>query len=228
MPKSNSKPEPKFTPLDAKSFHYISDTLGPGKDPVLEDLQRETAALGKVSAMQIGPDQGLLMTLLTRAIGARSALEIGTFTGYSSICLARGLPDDGRLLCLDASAEWTSIAQGYWKRAKVDHKIELRIGPAVETMKKLERGRIFDIAFIDADKTGYDAYFELALPRVRPNGLILFDNMLWGGRLGRGPIKDPDGRAIDRLNKKLARDPRVDSVLLSIGDGINLCRVRER
>jgi len=226
MPKSRPKPEPKFTPLDHPSFQYITDTLTGGSDRVLSDLQSETAAMGEISQMQIGADQGVFMTLLTRAIGARSALEIGTFTGYSSICLARGLPDDGRLLCLDASAEWTAIARRYWKRAKLDDKIELRLGPAAETLKRLAPSRMFDIVFIDADKTGYDAYYELALPRVRPGGIILFDNMLWGGRLGRGPIKNPDGRAIDRLNKKLGRDSRVDSVLLSIGDGLRVCRVR--
>jgi caffeoyl-CoA O-methyltransferase len=228
MPKTRAKPEPKFTPLNERLFEYLCDSSSGGKDRVLEDLQRETAALGEISAMQIGPDQGAFMMLLTRAIGACSALEIGSFTGYSAICIARGLPDDGQLLCLDASAEWTAIAQRYWTRAKVASKIELRLGAAAESMKRLERGRMFDIVFIDADKTGYDTYYELALPRVRPNGLILFDNMLWGGRLGRGLIKDPGGRAIDRLNKKLARDPRVDSVLLSIGDGLQICRVRGR
>ena len=147
-------------------------------------------------------------------------------TGPSSICIARGLPERGRLLCLDVSEEWTSIARKYWARAGVDKKIELRLGPAAESLKKLERGRRFDFAFIDADKPGYDTYYELVLPRMRPNGLILFDNMLWGGRLGKkGRIKHPNGRAIDRLNRKLARDPRVQSVLLSIGDGVNLCRV---
>jgi caffeoyl-CoA O-methyltransferase len=227
MPKSSAKPLLKFTPLNARLFGYLCDCRSGGKDRVLEDLRRATAKLGEVSWMQIGPDQGAFMTLLTRAIGARSALEIGSFTGYSAICLARGLPEDGRLLCLDVNAEWTNIAQRFWRKAKVDGKIELRLGPAEESLRALEAGRRFDIAFIDADKTGYEAYYELVLPRMRPNGLILFDNMLWGGRLGKGPIKNPAGRAIDRLNRKLARDRRVESVLLSIGDGLNLCRVLE-
>jgi caffeoyl-CoA O-methyltransferase len=177
--------------------------------------------------MQIGPDQGAFMTLLVRAIGARVAIEIGSFTGYSAICIARGLPDNGRLLCLDASAEWTSVARKYWRRAKVEKKIELRLGPAIDSLNKLEPGWTFDFAFIDAHKPEYDAYYELVLPRMRPNGLILFDNMLWGGRLGKNaPIKHPNGRAIEKLNRKLAADDRVESVLLSIGDGVQLCRVR--
>jgi caffeoyl-CoA O-methyltransferase len=167
-----------------------------------------------------------LMTLLVAAIGTRNAIEIGSFTGYSSICIARGLPEEGQLLCLDVSEEWTAIARKYWRRAGVEKKIELRLGPAVQNLKRLEPGRKFDFAFIDADKPSYDAYYELVLPRMRANGLILFDNMLWGGRLGKpGKIKHPNGRAIEKLNRKLARDKRVESVLLSIGDGVQLCRV---
>ena len=224
--KPRAQPPPKFTPLNARLFDYLCDCSAAGRDRVLNDLRRLTAGLGNDAHMQIGPDQGAFMTLLTRAIGARSAIEIGTFTGYSSICLARGLPEDGRLLCLDVSAEWTATARRFWARAGVADKIELRLGPAADTLRALEPNRLFDLAFIDADKTGYDAYYELLLPRMRPNSLILFDNMLWGGRLGKGPVKHPNGRAIDRLNRKLARDPRVESVLLSIGDGLNLCRVR--
>ncbi len=153
MPKSRATPPLKFTPLNARLFQYVCDCHSGAKDRVLESLQRDTAALGDIAVMQIGADQGALMTLLTRAIGARTAIEIGTFTGFSSICLARALPEDGRLLCLDASAEWTDIARRYWARAKVEHKIELRIGPAAESLRRLETGRMFDIAFIDADKT---------------------------------------------------------------------------
>jgi caffeoyl-CoA O-methyltransferase len=178
--------------------------------------------------MQIGRDQGTFMTLLVAAVGTREALEIGTFTGYSSICIARGLPPTGRLLCLDISDEWTSVARRYWKRAGVGEKIELRLGPAADSLKQLKGKRKFDFVFIDADKPGYDTYYEMVLPLMRPNGLILFDNMLWGGRLGgKRRIKHPNGKAIDRLNRKLARDRRIESVLLSVGDGIHLCRVRE-
>jgi caffeoyl-CoA O-methyltransferase len=218
----------KFVRLTQKLYRYLDGCRDHSGDRVLDALRKETEKkFPDVVQMQIGRDQGAFMTLLVAAIGAREAIEIGTFTGYSSICVARGLPARGRLLCLDVSEEWTVIARKFWKRAGVDKKIELRLGPAAESLKKLERGRKFDFAFIDADKPGYADYFELVLPKMRKNGLILFDNMLWGGRLGSGrKIKHPNGRAIDKLDRKLARDKRVESVLLSVGDGIHMCRVR--
>lgn len=220
--------EMKFITLNKRLFHYLDACRSRVNERTMDALRVETKKMfPDVSLMQIGRDQGSFMTLLVAAIGARDALEIGTFTGYSAICIARGLPANGRLLCLDISEEWTSLARKYWKRAGVDRKIELRLGPAAESLKKLERGRKFDFAFIDADKPAYDTYYEMALPLMRRNGLILFDNMLWGGRLGGARrIKHPNGRAIDCLNRKLARDPRVESVLLSVGDGIHVCRVR--
>jgi len=130
------------------------------------------------------------------------------------------------LICIDASAEWTGIARKYWASAGVESKIELRLGAAIPILKALPPAMTFDFAFIDADKTEYDAYYEWILPRVRPNGLILFDNMLWGGRLGGGPVEHPSGQAIDALNRKLAHDPRVETVLLPIADGLQLCRKR--
>lgn len=221
-----TEPKPKYTALNDRLFQYICECRSNAVDGVLRDLRRETAALGEIAEMQIGPDQGTFMTILVRAIGARTAIEIGSFTGYSGICIARGLPKDGRLLCLDASQEWTGIARKYWRRAAVAEKIELRLGPAVSSLKRLEPAWRFDFAFIDAHKPEYEEYYELVLPRMRPNGLILFDNMLWGGRLGkRGPIRHPNGQMIDRLNRKLAKDRRVESSLLSIGDGVQLCRV---
>ncbi|HEY3855405.1 MAG TPA: O-methyltransferase [Verrucomicrobiae bacterium] len=217
----------KFTPLNERLFHYVCNCSGDSRDAVLERLRAETAQLGEIAFMQIGPDQGAFMTLLVAAIGAKDAIEVGTFTGYSSICIARGLPANGKLLCLDSSAEWTAIAQKYWALAKVKQKIELRLAPAIESLKNLEKNRRFDFAFIDAHKPEYDDYYELVLPRMRQNGLILFDNMLWGGRLGHNkPIKNPHGKAIDALNQKLSRDKRVESVLLSIGDGLQVCRVK--
>jgi caffeoyl-CoA O-methyltransferase len=224
--KARAKPILKYTALNDRLFRYVCAFGAGRRDRALEALRAETAALGDIAEMQIGPDQGAFLTILTAAIGARAAIEVGTFTGYSSICIARGLPPGGRLLCLDASQEWTDIARRYWARCKVESKIELRLGPAIENLKKLEAGRRFDFAFIDAHKPEYEDYYELVLPRMRANGLILFDNMLWGGRLGRqGRIRHPNGRAIDRLNRKLARDKRVESVLLSIGDGVRMCRV---
>jgi caffeoyl-CoA O-methyltransferase len=220
----------KYVPLNTRLFNYISGCRSHAYDRVLEALRAETLIkLPDYAQMQIGRDQGSFMTLLLAAIGARRAIEVGTFTGYSSICIARGLPERGRLLCLDMSQEWTDIARKYWAKAGVDRKIELRLGPAIESLKQLKPGLKFDFAFIDAHKPEYDAYYELVLPHLRTNALILFDNMLWGGRLGKkGRIKHPGGRAIDKLNRKLARDPRVESVLLSVGDGIHICRVLGR
>jgi caffeoyl-CoA O-methyltransferase len=221
-----SKPELKYTLLNDRNYAYLCERRSHARDAVLDALRARTEALGEIAKMQIGREQGSFITLLAAAIGAREAIEIGTFTGYSSICIARGLPANGRLLCLDVSEEWTAIARKYWARAQVDKKIELRLGPATDSLKQLPRERKFDFAFIDADKTGYDAYYEAVLPRMSRNGLILFDNMLWGGRLGgKRRITDANGRAIDRLNRKLARDKRVESVLLPLADGIHVCRV---
>jgi caffeoyl-CoA O-methyltransferase len=216
----------KYTSLNDRLFRYVCDCGAGRPDRALVALRAETAALGKLAEMQIGPDQGAFMTLLVAAIGARSAIEVGTFTGYSSICIARGLAPGGRLLCLDASKEWTDIARRYWARANVADRIELRLGPALDSLCNLNGADRFDFAFIDAHKAEYDGYYELLLPRMRPGGLILFDNMLWGGKLGQpGRMAHPNGRAIDRLNRKLSRDKRVESVLLSIGDGVRVCRV---
>lgn len=217
----------KFVPLNERLYRYLCDSRSKGGDRVLESLRVETERrFPEWIQMQIGRDQGTFMTNLVAAIGTRRAIEIGTFTGYSSICIARGLPDRGKLLCLDMSDEWTAIARKYWAKAGVDKKIELRLGPAADSLRAMEQGATFDFAFIDADKPGYDEYYELVLPHMRPNGVILFDNMLWGGKLGKkGRIKHPNGKAIDKLNRKLARDPRVESVLLSIGDGVHMCRV---
>jgi caffeoyl-CoA O-methyltransferase len=176
--------------------------------------------------MQVAPDQGALMTLLARAIGARAAIEIGTFTGYSALCIARGLPDDGRLLCCDLNDEWTSIGRRYWDRAGVGHKIELRLGPALDTLRALPAGEQFDLAFIDADKTGYRDYYEEILARLRPNGLILFDNVLWMGQVLSEDTTDESTRALRELNDALASDRRVESVMLPISDGLTIVRKR--
>ena len=178
--------ELKYVALTDSLYRYLTSARSNAADPVLEALRAETDALGDISRMQISPEQGAFMTILTAAIGTTSAIEIGTFTGYSSICIARGLAPKGKLICVDASEEWTAIARKYWIKAGVQDRIELRLGSAIPLLQKLENGLTFDFAFIDAEKTEYDAYYELILPRIRENGLILFDNMLWGGRLGAG------------------------------------------
>lgn len=216
----------KYVSLNDDLYQYLCRHRSDAEDPVLNALRKETEALGDDARMQISQEQGGFMTILAAAIGARSAIEVGTFTGYSSICIARGLAADGRLICIDESADWTAIARRYWAQAGVENRIELRLGAAIPILKALPSTMTFDFAFIDAGKTEYDAYYELILPRVRPNGLILFDNMLWGGRLAGGAVDHPSGRAIDELNKKLARDPRVETVLLPIADGLQLCRKR--
>ena len=200
--------------------HRTRDSL----DGVLDALRAETEALGDISIMQISPEQGRFFSLLVAAVGAKNAIEIGTFTGYSAMCIAAGLPSDGKLLCLDESDEWTRVGQKYWEQSGLDSKIELRLGDAKSTLAAAPENEQFDFAFVDADKTGYDAYYELLLPRLKPNALIVFDNMLSGGRLASGVLASDNERALDALNKKLAQDTRVESVLLALADGLNLCR----
>ena len=216
----------KYIALNDPLYRYVCASRSDNADPVLKELRAETEALGEISQMQVSEEQGTFMSVLVAAIGATSAIEIGTFTGYSSICIARGLPPNGRLICMDSSDEWTAIARKYWAKAGVQSRIELRLGAAIPMLQKLEPDLTFDFVFIDAEKTEYDAYYESVLPRVRRNGLILFDNMLWGGRLGAGPVKEASGRAIDALNQKLAGDTRIEAVLLPIADGLQLCRKR--
>jgi caffeoyl-CoA O-methyltransferase len=216
----------KYLKLDDSLYTYLCGLRSDAADPILKQLRDETSALGDVSEMQISPEQGTFFSILTAAIGAKFALEVGTFTGYSSLCVARALPSGGKLICIDESEKWTAVARKYWQAAGVQDRIELRLGAAIPLLKQLEPGLVFDFAFIDAAKIEYDAYYELILPRVRQNGLILLDNMLWGGRLGKGPVTQDSGKAIEELNQKLATDPRVEATLLSIADGIFLCRKR--
>jgi caffeoyl-CoA O-methyltransferase len=182
--------------------------------------------LGNISVMQIAPEQGAFMTLLARILGARRAIEIGTFTGYSALCLARGLDDDGELICCDMSEEWTSVGRRYWEKAGVAHKIDLRIAPAIETLAELPREPRFDLAFIDADKSGYISYFEALLPLIRKGGVILVDNVLWRGAVVNPAIDDEDTLAIRKFNDLVAADPRVECVMLPIADGLTLLRKR--
>ena len=187
------------------------------------ELQRVTQEkTGRAAGMQIGDDQAVLMEMLVRAMGAARAVEIGTFTGYSALAVARGLAPGGRLLCCDISQEWTSIARAAWQDAGVADRIELRVGPGLETLRALPPGEQFDFAFIDADKTGYPQYYEEVLTRLRPGGLMLFDNMLQGGHVADDRTGDDDVAAIRSLNDAIAADPRVKVVLLPIGDGVSV------
>ena len=197
---------------------------GVREHPALVRLRERTAPMPNAQ-MQIGPDQGALMGMLVRLTGAKRILEIGTFTGYSSTAMALALPADGRVTCLDVSEEWTDIAREAWADAGVADKVELRLGPATETLSTLDDDS-FDMAFIDADKPGYDSYYEECLRVVRPGGAILIDNVLWSGRVA-DPSNDDENTTIMRaLNEKIAADERVDHVLLPIGDGLTLARVR--
>ncbi len=211
------------TPLDERLWSYLCE-VSLREHPLLAELRAETARLADAEC-QISPEQGQMMALLARLMGARRALEIGTFTGYSSLAVALVLPGDGRLVCCDMSEEWTAVARSYWQRAGVAHKVELRLGPASETLERMsadgERGS-FDFAFVDADKTGYRDYYERCLELLRPGGLAIFDNMLWEGKVADPRARDRDTRAIRELNAFASRDPRVASSLLQVGDGVLL------
>jgi caffeoyl-CoA O-methyltransferase len=205
-------------------YDYLTAHSAP-RDSVLDQLAVETAAAFPDSAgMQIGPDQGTFMTLLTKLIGANRALEIGTFTGYSAICLARGLADEGILTCCDVSDEWTSMARKYWQLAGVADRIELQLGPALETLQAMPATETFDIAFIDADKTGYVSYWNEVVPRMRQGGVILVDNTLSHGRVIDPAVTNANVQGIRDFNDHAAADNRVVLVLLPIGDGLTLAR----
>jgi caffeoyl-CoA O-methyltransferase len=201
-----------------EELHDYMVAHGTPLDEIASELRAETEQLGSPAGMLTTADQAGLLTTLTRLIGARRAVEIGTFTGFSALAISRGLPDDGELICLDVSDEWTSIGRKYWERAGVADKIDLRIGDAHDSAAKLDGE--FDLAFIDADKDWYIKYFETVLPLIRQNGLMLFDNTLAGGR-----VIEADGPA-DRkeFNAHVANDDRVDVVMLGIGDGLTLVR----
>ena len=216
---------PKSFQLSPAVHAYLVER-GTKPDAIQRELIEETQRLGGISIMQIAPEQGTFMTMLARAIGAKRAVEIGTFTGYSSLCIARGLPDDGKLLCCDVSDEWTQVGRRFWEKAGVAHKIELKIGPAADTLRALPERELFDLAFIDADKTGYPVYYEEILKRLRTNGLILVDNVLWMGAVVNPEAQDPNTVAIRAFNDQVAADPRVDCVMLAISDGLTILRKR--
>jgi len=204
----------------------------------VQDIARETAVQKRLrdetsriphAGMQIGVDQGALLALLVRSIGARMALEIGTFTGYSALAVALALPADGKLVCCDVSEEWTGVARRYWREAGVAERIDLRLAPALTTLTALAKERgpgSFDFAFIDADKSAYDAYYEGCLDLVREGGLIALDNMLWSGAVANPRARDADTVALRALNAKIRDDKRVDCCLITVGDGVMLARKR--
>jgi caffeoyl-CoA O-methyltransferase len=194
-------------------------------DAVLRELANETADLFPTeTALQIAPEQGTFMTLLTQLTRATSAIEIGTFTGYSSICIARGLAPGGTLLCCDISEEWTWVAKKYWEKAGLEDRIELRLGPAMDTLLSLPEEELFDLAFIDADKSGYLGYWRQVVPRIRSGGLIMVDNTFSHGRVIDAGNDNPAVIAVRDFNDHAAADDRVDLVIVPIGDGLTLAR----
>ena len=217
----------KSIQLDDSLYTYLL-SVSLREPEVLRQLREETAN-HPYGGMQIAPEQGQFMALLVELIGAQRVLEIGVFTGYSSTCMALALPPGGRLMALDLSAEYTGIARRYWQLAGVANKIELRLGAALASLDRLiEDGASgsFDLAFIDADKGHYAAYYERSLRLLRPGGLLLIDNVLWGGKVADPSVEDDDTRAIREMNRKIHTDDRVTAVLLAVADGLTLARKR--
>ena len=216
----------RILPLTAELLRYAAEH-GSRESAVQERLREETAKL-PMAQMQIGSDQGAFMQLLVRLMGARRCIEIGTFTGYSALSVAMALPAGGKIVCCDISEEWTAIARRYWKMARVEKKIELRLAPALRTLDSLlpkEKNK-YDFAFIDADKANYRNYFERCLKLVRKGGLIALDNTLWGGQVLNPAADDEDTSALQAFNRKLQADRRVEIALLTVGDGLTLALKR--
>lgn len=217
----------KFAPLTESTYQYLLSVSSREND-VLKRLREETAALPNAS-MQISPDQGQFMALLVQLIRAKKTLEVGVFTGYSSLSVAMALPPDGKIVACDVSKEWTGVARRYWKEAGVEKKISLRIAPAIQTLDALlaeEQAGTFDFAFIDADKSNYDAYYERILRLLRAGGLVAIDNVLWSGRVADPDNQEEDTVAIRALNAKLHRDQRISLSMVPIADGLTLALKR--
>ncbi len=220
----------KFTALTPELHAYLIAHSPEANDPVLQRLAAETDALGSIATMQGAPEQAALMALLCRAIGARRALEIGTFTGYSAIAIARALGGNGRLVACDVSEEWTAIARRYFEEAGVAERIDLRIAPALETLAELRDDEPFDFVFIDADKVSYPDYWEASVELLRPGGLAVVDNVLYDGAVVSDPAEQrellhPDSlAAIMKTNDRVTADERVESVMLGVADGITIAR----
>jgi predicted O-methyltransferase YrrM len=217
----------RYSPIDQRTYQYLLNTSI--REPeVARRLREETQQLENAQ-MQIGPDQGQFMQLLVQVLSASKTLEVGVFTGYSALWVALGLPDDGRIIACDISEEYTAVARRYWKEAGMDQKIDLRLGPALETLDALLKANhagTFDFAFIDADKTNYENYYERALQLLRAGGLIAIDNTIWSGKVANPNVNDADTVAIRQLNEKLHRDVRVTISMLTVGDGLTLAMKR--
>lgn len=227
QPDAPDVPAPKTPGLDPEVYSYLL-AHGSPVDPVLTELAAQTRRLVPEQArMLISPEQGGLLTLLTRLGQVRLAVELGTFTGYSALCIARGLPPDGRLVCFDNSPQWVDIGRPYWTAAGVEDRIEVRIGDAAQGLAELPVGADIGFAFVDAHKPDYPRYLQLLLERLAPDGVIAVDNTLWGGAvLADSPESSPDTRIIAEFNDELARDPRLTVVQLAVGDGLTLVQQR--
>ncbi|MCG8427332.1 MAG: class I SAM-dependent methyltransferase [Chromatiales bacterium] len=213
--------------LDDRLYHYLI-AHSVRETPLMEELRKVTQRQ-EMARMQIAPEQGQFMALLVELMGARRIIEVGTFTGYSALCMAQVLPEDGELICCDISEEWTDIGRPFWQQAGVAERIDLRIAPALDTLDALvDAGEVeaFDMAFIDADKTNYSNYYERCLMLLRPGGLLMFDNTLWSGAVADPDDQEEDTVALRTLNDRLYRDERVAISLVPIGDGLTLVRKR--
>ncbi|MDG2261053.1 MAG: O-methyltransferase [Actinomycetota bacterium] len=202
--------------------NYVEVNGSPSGPDVAALLARTADVAGRLAVMSVSEHQARYLEILTRAMGVELAVEVGTFTGRSSLAIAKGLPSGGRLICCDVSEEWTAVARDAWQAAGVDSQIELRIAPAIETLSALPSGEPIDLAFIDADKTGYLSYYELIVPKLRVGGVILVDNVLWSGRVIDESVDDPDTVALREFNAHVLRDHRTFSTLLPIGDGVSM------
>lgn len=214
----------KFLRMTPELYEYMVEHGAP-QDDALRRVEQETEALGQIAVMQTAPEQGTLLTLLARSIGARRALEVGTFTGYGAICIARGLDEGGTLVCCEIDERWAAAAERNVAMAGLEEKVEVRRGPALETLRALPSDPPFDFAFVDADKVGYADYYEEVLRLLRPGGLCVLDNVLLGGRVLR-PEDDDSAVAMARLNTAIATDARVESAMIGVADGVTIARKR--
>ncbi len=212
--------------LTDQVYEYLFQNIYPESETAKE-LRTETHAKLRMAVMQISPEQGAFMKMLVKILGATRVIEVGTFTGYSALSVAEALPDSGKLIACDVSESWTNMAKEYWEKAGVQDKIDLHLRPATDTLDELIQNgaaSTFDFAFIDADKSNYDKYYERCLVLLRAGGVIGIDNVLWGGRTADSSVTDPDTSALRELNAKITQDSRVEATMLPIGDGLTLAR----